>query len=42
MAKAVIALEAFQARFGAIDDEIGRKMSLLLLEFLHEVKNGPR
>jgi nanoRNase/pAp phosphatase (c-di-AMP/oligoRNAs hydrolase) len=36
MAKAVIALEAFQARFGAIDDEIGRKMSELLLEFLHE------
>ncbi len=36
MAKAVIALDAFQARFGAIDDDIGRKMSELLLEFLHE------
>jgi len=36
MAKAVIALDAFQARFGVIDDDIGRKMSELLLEFLHE------
>ena len=36
MAKAVIALDAFQARFGAIDDDMGRKMSELLLEFLHE------
>ena len=36
MAKAVIAVDAFQARFGPINDELGRKMSDLLLEFLHE------
>ncbi len=36
MAKAVIPLEAFQARFGPIDDNIGKKMTALLQEFLHE------
>jgi nanoRNase/pAp phosphatase (c-di-AMP/oligoRNAs hydrolase) len=36
MAKAVIALDAFQARFGPVDEHIGRKMSDLLREFLHE------
>jgi nanoRNase/pAp phosphatase (c-di-AMP/oligoRNAs hydrolase) len=36
MAKAVIPLDAFQARFGPIDDNIGHKMTDLLLEFLHE------
>ena len=42
MAKAVIALDAFQARFGTIDDDIGRKMSELLLEFLHEATDEKR
>jgi nanoRNase/pAp phosphatase (c-di-AMP/oligoRNAs hydrolase) len=36
MAKAVIPLEAFQARFGPIDDNAGHKMTELLLEFMHE------
>ena len=35
MAKAVVPLDAFQARFGPIDD-LGEKMSALLIEFLHE------
>ena len=30
------ARDAFQARFGPIDEEVGRRMSELLLEFLHE------
>jgi len=42
MAKAVIALDAFQTRFGVIDDDIGRKMSELLLEFLHEATDEKR
>jgi hypothetical protein len=36
MAKAVVPLEAYQARFGPIDDKVGEKMSNLLQEFLHE------
>jgi nanoRNase/pAp phosphatase (c-di-AMP/oligoRNAs hydrolase) len=36
MAKAIVPLEAFQARFGPIDDNIGGRMVALLLEFLHE------
>ncbi len=36
MAKAVVPLEAFRMRFGATDDNIGGKMSELLLEFMHE------
>ncbi len=36
MAKAVVPLEAFQSRFGPIDDSVGQKMSDLLQEFLHE------
>ena len=36
MAKAVVPLEAFQSRFGLIDDNIGSRMVALLLEFLHE------
>jgi nanoRNase/pAp phosphatase (c-di-AMP/oligoRNAs hydrolase) len=36
MAKAVIPLDAFQARFGPIDDNVGHKMTELLLEFMHE------
>ncbi len=37
MAKAVVPLDAFQARFGAVtDDDIGEKMADLLEEFLHE------
>ena len=34
MAKAVVPLEAFRARFG--DDRLSEKMTELLLEFLHE------
>ncbi len=36
MAKAVVPLDAFQSRFGVIDDNIGNKMSALLQEFMHE------
>ena len=37
MAKAIVPLEAFQARFGAItDNAVGEKMADLLQEFLHE------
>ena len=37
MAKAVVPLEAFQARFGSVTDTlIGEKMTEVLLEFLHE------
>jgi len=37
MAKAVVPLDAFQARFGAItDNDMGEKMEALLEEFLHE------
>jgi nanoRNase/pAp phosphatase (c-di-AMP/oligoRNAs hydrolase) len=36
MAKAVVSLDAFQSRFGPIDDKVGEKMSNLLQDFLHE------
>jgi nanoRNase/pAp phosphatase (c-di-AMP/oligoRNAs hydrolase) len=36
MAKAVVPLEAFQKRFGPIDENVGRKMSEMLQDFLHE------
>jgi hypothetical protein len=36
MAKAVIPIDAFQSRFGPIDDSIGVRMADLLQEFLHE------
>jgi nanoRNase/pAp phosphatase (c-di-AMP/oligoRNAs hydrolase) len=37
MAKAVVPLDAFQARFGSVTDtRIGEKMTEVLLEFLHE------
>ncbi len=36
MAKAIVPLEAFQARFGAVRDDLGEKMTALLMEFLHE------
>lgn len=36
MAKAVVPLDAFQSRFGAIDGHVGEKMSDLLQEFLRE------
>jgi hypothetical protein len=31
-----VPLEAFQSRFGPIDDQLGKKMSDLLQGFLHE------
>jgi hypothetical protein len=36
MAKAVIPLPAFQARFGPMQDTIAERMTALLLDFLHE------
>jgi nanoRNase/pAp phosphatase (c-di-AMP/oligoRNAs hydrolase) len=42
MAKAVVPLEAFQSRFGPIDEGLGRKMSDLLQEFLHEATEEKR
>ena len=42
MAKAVVPLEAFQSRFGPIDDDIGRKMTDLLQEFLHEATDDKK
>jgi nanoRNase/pAp phosphatase (c-di-AMP/oligoRNAs hydrolase) len=42
MAKAVVPLEAFQKRFGPIDDKVGEKMSNLLQEFLHESPEDKR
>ena len=37
MAKAVVPLDAFQARFGLVtDDHVGEKMTKLLIDFLHE------
>ncbi len=42
MAKAVVPLEAFQKRFGPIDDKAGEKMSNLLQEFLHEAPEDKR
>jgi nanoRNase/pAp phosphatase (c-di-AMP/oligoRNAs hydrolase) len=42
MAKAVVPLEAFQKRFGPIDDKVGEKMSNLLQEFLHETTEEKR
>ena len=42
MAKAVVPLEAFQARFGTTDDNIGGKMSDLLLEFMHEAPDDKK
>src|SRR5688572_6897725 len=42
MAKAVVPLEAFQTRFGPIDDAIGRKMSDLLQGFLHEAADDKK
>ena len=36
MAKAIVPLEAFQVRFGPVRDDLGEKMTKLLLEFLHE------
>ena len=42
MAKAVVPLDAFQARFGPLDDSTGRKMSDLLQEFLHEAPDEKR
>jgi nanoRNase/pAp phosphatase (c-di-AMP/oligoRNAs hydrolase) len=42
MAKAVIPLDAFQARFGPIDDNIGHKMTDLLLEFMHEAPDDKK
>jgi hypothetical protein len=30
------AIEAFQARFGPVRDDLGEKMTQLLMEFLHE------
>jgi nanoRNase/pAp phosphatase (c-di-AMP/oligoRNAs hydrolase) len=42
MAKAVVPLEAFQKRFGPIDDKVGHTMSNLLQEFLHETTEEKR
>jgi nanoRNase/pAp phosphatase (c-di-AMP/oligoRNAs hydrolase) len=43
MAKAVVPLEAFQRKFGTYEgSRINQRMLELVLEFLHEVKNGPR
>jgi nanoRNase/pAp phosphatase (c-di-AMP/oligoRNAs hydrolase) len=42
MAKAVVPLEAFQSRFGPIDDHIGQKMSDLLQGFLHEAADDKK
>jgi hypothetical protein len=36
MAKAVIPIDAFQSRFGPIDESIGARMAAILQEFLHE------
>jgi nanoRNase/pAp phosphatase (c-di-AMP/oligoRNAs hydrolase) len=36
MAKAVIPLPAFQARFGPMQDTIAERMTALLMDFLHE------
>ena len=36
MAKAVVPVQAFEARYGPIDDRVGAKISELLQEFLHE------
>ena len=36
MAKAVIPLPAFQARFGPMQDNIAERMTALLMDFLHE------
>ena len=42
MAKAVVPLDAFEARFGKIDDTVGERMSALLIEFLHETPDEKR
>jgi nanoRNase/pAp phosphatase (c-di-AMP/oligoRNAs hydrolase) len=42
MAKAVVPLDAFQSRFGVIDDKIGQKMADLLQEFLHEASEDKK
>jgi hypothetical protein len=42
MAKAVVPLEAFQSRFGPIDENVGRKMSELLQDFLHEATDDKK
>ena len=42
MAKAVVPLEAFQTRFGPIDENVGRKMSELLQDFLHEATDDKK
>jgi hypothetical protein len=37
MAKAIVPLDAFRARFGDVPDtQIGEKMAQLLIDFLHE------
>jgi nanoRNase/pAp phosphatase (c-di-AMP/oligoRNAs hydrolase) len=42
MAKAVVPVDAFQSRFGPIDDHLGERMSDLLIEFLHEAPDEKR
>ena len=42
MAKAVVPLDAFQARFGKVDESTGDRMSELLQEFLHETPDEKR
>jgi nanoRNase/pAp phosphatase (c-di-AMP/oligoRNAs hydrolase) len=42
MAKAVVPLDAFQSRFGPVDDNLGEKMSDLLQEFLHEASDDKK
>jgi hypothetical protein len=42
MAKAVVPVDAFQGRFGALDEHVGEKMTELLLDFLHEAADDRR
>ena len=42
MAKAVVPLESFRSRFGAMDDTVGARMSQLLQEFLRDIPDEKR
>jgi len=42
MAKAVVPLDAFQARFGPVNQAVGERMSELLQEFLHEASEDKK
>jgi len=42
MAKAIVPLDAFEARFGPARDDLGEKMTKWLLEFLHEAPEEKR